>query len=82
MLKANKNFVEIKLQEAKPTGGFVVAEGNVGLGVVVSVGEDITHIKKKDIVLFDQNKALQFPVKGENHYFVKVETILAYESNK
>lgn len=80
MLKANRQFVEVEVPEIKT--GFVASDGNVIEGVVVSVGDEVKYIKKKDRVLFDTNKALQHSVKGKNHYFVKDETILAYESNK
>lgn len=76
-MRANNQFVEIEAQNNK---GFQDSETPLTEGKVLSVGDKVEYIKKGYKVLFDKNKAMQQPLGGKTHFFVREETILAYET--
>lgn len=77
-MKAANNFLQVQLKVLKGTG-FEVTDGQLSIGIVVSVGDNTEHIKKGYEVLFDKFKTLVYSINGVDNYFVKEETILAYE---
>lgn len=78
-MQANNQFCQVQIEEKK---GFVVADEQLLQGKILSVGQEVVYLKKGDTVLFDKHKALTYPIKGINYWFVREETILAYETKK
>lgn len=77
-MKAANSLLEVKIKDNR-NDGFQVAESQISIGVVLSVGDDVKYIKKGYEVLFDRYKAMSYSVNGTDSWFVKEETILAYE---
>lgn len=78
MLRANGDFVQVEVK-ASPTKGFAVSGGQLIEGLVMSVGDNVEHLKKGYTVLFDRHKTMVHSIDGVDNFFVKEETILAYE---
>lgn len=74
-MKAYREFLQLKEVDA---GGFKT-EGNLRIGEIISVDSDVMKsLKKGWRVLFDTHKAMQH----EGYYYVKADTIFAYDENK
>lgn len=78
MLRANGDFVQVEVK-ASPTQGFTVSGGQLVEGIVISAGENVRGLKEGWIVLFDRHKSMVHSIDGVDNFFVKEETILAYE---
>ena len=86
MIKANCKFVTILCKTTpKKSDKFKIViatdrdsrvmEAELLEGEIVSVGEEVKHLKKGDKVLFDAHKTIEYPI-GKNVYrFVNYETI-------
>lgn len=78
MLRANGDFVQVEVKANRETG-FAVVSGQLIEGMVMSTGDNVEHIKKGYTVLFDRHKTMVHSIDGVDNFFVKEETILAYE---
>lgn len=78
-MKATNKWVQA--QVAKVQTGFLVSDSSLLEGEVISVGQEVEHIKKGQTVLFPSihGKVMEHSIKGTKYYFIDKDVILAAE---
>ena len=73
---AVNNFVQIKAEAKK--GGFQAMDENLLTGTIISIGNgsENKEIKAGDKILFSIVKHFQFPIDGQNYYWVQDTAIV------